>query len=264
MPQGVVELLLGGWAGASALMLVLWVWHVRRGNAGIVDVGWAASLAGLALTYGLVAEGYVPRRILVAGVVTIWGARLATYLLRDRILGKPEDPRYSVLRHSWGTHLPLRFLVFFQAQGLLAALLSLPVALTVTDPTPHLRATEWVGALLWAIALVGEWTADRQLEAFKADPASRGRVCATGLWRLSRHPNYFFEWLVWVAYALMATPSPWGWTAWLCPALMLYLLFRVTGIPATEAHALRSRGEAYRDYQRTTSAFVPWFPREIQ
>jgi steroid 5-alpha reductase family enzyme len=120
---------------------------------------------------------------------------------------------------------------------------------------------EWAGAALWLFALLGESAADLQLARFKADPSTRGRVCDVGLWRLSRHPNYFFEWLVWCAYFLFALPSPWGWTTVSCPLLMLYFLFRVTGIPATEEQALRSRGEAYRRYQRTTSAFVPWVRR---
>ena len=110
------------------------------------------------------------------------------------------------------------------------------------------------------MALAGESAADRQLEAFRRDPANRGKTCRVGLWRVSRHPNYFFEWLVWVAYFVFALASPWGWVTIYCPALMLFFLFRVTGIPATEAQALKSRGEDYRQYQRTTSAFFPWFP----
>lgn len=115
---------------------------------------------------------------------------------------------------------------------------------------------------IWVVAFAGEVTADRQLLAFKTNPQNKGKTCQAGWWRYSRHPNYFFEWLIWVSYALFASSSPWGWLAWLCPATLLYLLFKVTGIPATEAQALRSRGEAYRRYQQTTSAFVPWFPKQ--
>ena len=95
----------------------------------------------------------------------------------------------------------------------------------------------------------------------QADPATKGRVCSVGLWRYSRHPNYFFEWLIWVSFFFFALPAPWGWTTILCPALMLFFLLRVTGIPYTEEQSLRSRGLAYRQYQRSTSAFVPWFPK---
>ena len=109
---------------------------------------------------------------------------------------------------------------------------------------------------------MGETAADRQLEKFREDPSQRGRTCRAGLWRYSRHPNYFFEWLMWMAYALFAIGSPpWGWLTLGCPAVMLYLLFKVTGIPATEAQALRSRGDDYRQYQQTTNIFVPWFPK---
>ena len=117
------------------------------------------------------------------------------------------------------------------------------------------------GAVLWLLAVSGEALADAQLAAFQRDPANRGQVCDTGLWRTSRHPNYFFEWLTWVAYALFALASPWGWLGLIGPACILWLLLRVTGLPTTEAQSLRSRGDAYRRYQARTSAFVPWFPK---
>ena len=115
---------------------------------------------------------------------------------------------------------------------------------------------------LWFVAVAGEALADAQLAAFKRNPANRGGVCAVGLWRYSRHPNYFFECLIWVSYALFAFGSPGGWLALIGPAAILYLLLRVTGIPLTEEQSLRSRGEAYRRYQETTSAFLPWFPKK--
>ena len=116
---------------------------------------------------------------------------------------------------------------------------------------------------MWVLAVAGESLADWQLAQFKRNPASRGRTCRAGLWRYSRHPNYFFEWLVWVAFALFAVSSPLGFLALACPAAMLYLLLQVTGIPATEAQAVLSRGDDYRNYQATTSMFVPWFPRQV-
>ena len=153
----------------------------------------------------------------------------------------------------------------FASEFLIAALfglfLSLPFLLAALNPAPTLSAFEYAGIALWLIALAGEAVADAQLAAFKRDPTSHGQVCQRGLWNYSRHPNYFFEWLIWVAWALFALASPYGWIALLCPLLMFYFLFRVTGIPATEAQALRSKGDAYRRYQQTTSAFVPWFKR---
>jgi len=143
----------------------------------------------------------------------------------------------------------------------LLALLSIPLLLSNYDPRVHLGFTDFLGFALWVVAIGGESLADHQLKRFKSDPANRGRVCASGLWRYSRHPNYFFEWLVWVAFFLFAMPAPWGWTTIFAPALMLFFLLRVTGIPYTEQQSLRSKGDAYRAYQRTTSAFVPWFPK---
>jgi steroid 5-alpha reductase family enzyme len=133
--------------------------------------------------------------------------------------------------------------------------------LAAIDPRPRLSILEYAGAILWLTAWIGEFVADSQLAGFKRNPANRGAVCSVGLWRYSRHPNYFCEWLIWLAFAVFAIGSPYGYVALFSPALMLYFLFQVTGIPATEAQALRSKGDAYRRYQESTSVFVPWFPR---
>lgn len=252
-------LLLTGWALAALTMLALWGWYRRNGNAGIVDVGWAATLGGLAVVYAALGPGWPARKWLIAGMMGVWAGRLAIYLLRDRVIGRPEDARYAALRQGRASP-ELFFFVFFQAQALLNVLLALPALIPAFNETPGFAAVEIAAVGLWVLALAGETLADRQLERFKANPANRGRTCRDGLWRYSRHPNYFFEWLVWVAYAAYALGSPWGSAALACPAVMLYLLFRVTGIPATEAQALRTRGDDYRRYQETTSAFVPWFP----
>ena len=256
------HLLLLAWLVAAGVMALLWLLHLPMRNAAIVDFGWAFLLPTIAILYALLGPGYVARRGLIAGLAALWGYRLAFYLLFTRILGHPEEGRYVELRRSWKTRLPLKFFIFFQAQALLDVLLSLPFLLAAIDPRPALGWTDHAAAAIWAVALAGEATADAQLHAFKSNPAHKGKTCRAGLWNYSRHPNYFFEWLVWLAFALCALAAPWGWLALLCPALMLFFLFRVTGIPATEAQALRSRGEDYRRYQETTSAFVPWFPKK--
>lgn len=250
-----------GWAGSAALMAMAWAWHLRIRNAGIVDVGWATSVGGLAVFYAAAANGAPARRWLIAAMMGLWGARLAWYLLHDRVLGRPEDGRYADLRARGSYAAALRFFPFFQAQAVLAVLLSYPAWVAAINPAPSLGWIEFAGAAVWLVAVIGESLADRQLERFKAQPANRGKTCRVGLWRYSRHPNYFFEWLVWVAYALVALGSPYGWIAIGCPVLIFYLLFRVTGIPATEAQAVRSRGDDYRQYQATTSPFVPWPPK---
>lgn len=252
-------LVLGGGI-ATTVMLGLWLLHLRARNASWVDVGWAGSLGLLAVTYAIVAPGHLPRRILVASVVGLWSARLTLHLI-SRTAGADEDPRYAEMRSRWGGHLGRKFFALFIGQGLLVVLLALPFLFAAADTAPQIHPLTWAGAALALLGMLGEATADAQLRTFKANPANRGTVCRAGLWGWSRHPNYFFDWLVWCGFALLALASPWGWTGLLGPALMLYFLTRVTGIAATEAHALRSRGDAYRRYQQEVSAFIPWPPQ---
>lgn len=258
---GAVRLAALAWVLGAIVMLAFWTLYRRRRNAAVVDVGWSVTLPLMVLLYAALGPGDARRRWLIAGMFGIWGMRLATYLLRDRIVGREEDRRYADLRERRSPVVTLDFFLFFQAQALLALLLSAPALIAAFNGSPALTVVEQAAVLLWATALFGETLADRQLQRFKARPSARGATCREGLWRYSRHPNYFFEWVVWVAYALFALGSPWGAAALTGPAVMLYLLFRVTGIPATEAQALRTKGDDYRRYQATTSVFVPWFPR---
>jgi steroid 5-alpha reductase family enzyme len=254
-----LRLLLLAWAVAAAVMLVLWAVQRRTRNANAVDVAWAALIGVNALFFAALSEGDLVRRVLIALLAAGWSLRLAGYLFVTRVLREaPEDGRYRTLRGEWGQG---KFFVFYQAQALLTVVLAVPFLLISANPAPAFSWLEGLGAALWLVALAGEAVADAQLARFRGDPAHRGRTCRVGLWRYSRHPNYFFEWLIWCAYWLFALASPWGWATVYCPLLMLYFLFRVTGIPATEAQALRSKGEAYREYQRTTSVFIPWFRR---
>lgn len=256
-----LQLALSGAAALAVMMFVIWLVSVRLNNAGIVDVGWSLGLVILAVWYAWQGPGFGPRKWLMAAMVVFWGLRLALHLVR-RIASEPEDGRYQQLRREWqGKNIPLRFLFFFEFQALLDVLLSLPMLLAALNPAPQLSPLEYAGVGLWLLAVVGESIADAQLAAFKRDPGNRRRVCQQGLWRYSRHPNYFFEWFIWVAWMVYALASPWGLWSVICPALMLFFLFRVTGIPATEAQALRSRGDEYARYQQTTSAFVPWFSK---
>jgi steroid 5-alpha reductase family enzyme len=251
-----------GSAAVAALMLVLWLIHLPLRNASVVDPGWAGGLALLAVIYAAMCGGYPARAWLIAGMAVVWGLRLSLYLLFTRVIGHPEEGRYVQLRREWGGNLALKFLAFFEFQALLCVVLSGPFLLAALNARPELSWFEYAAAILWSIAMIGEVTADSQLNAFKKDAANRGKTCQAGLWHYSRHPNYFFEWLIWVAYAVFALGSPYGYAAFFSPALMLFFLYRVTGIPATEAQALRSRGEEYRRYQETTSEFIPWFPKK--
>lgn len=259
------QLLALGTTVVAVIMCLLWLLGIRNRNFSYVDIGWSANFALLAALYGVLAPGWGPRKALIAAIFAIHGLRLAWHLSK-RIIGQPEEGRYVQLRQEWsgasGGGLNLKFLAFFEFQAALNAFLSLPLLLACLNPSTGWHPLEWLGAAISVTGLIGESTADAQLAAFKRHPANKGGVCAAGLWRYSRHPNYFFEWLIWVGYAIFALASPYGWLALAMPAVMLHFLINVTGIAATEAQALRSKGERYRRYQARTSAFVPWFPKK--
>jgi steroid 5-alpha reductase family enzyme len=257
------SLALSATLGLMALFALVYLLARRLDNYGVVDIAWSYALGAAAVAYALLAPGWPVRRALVAALAATWSLRLGTHLLvRVARLHPEEDSRYDALRREWVYGFDLKMAGFFQLQALSVAALSAPFLLACLNPAPALRPLELAGAALWLVALSGEALADAQLAAFKRNPAHRGKVCAVGLWRCSRHPNYFFEWLVWVAYALIAAASPWGWAGIFSPACILWFLLAVTGIPMAEKQSLKRRGDAYRRYQRTTSAFIPWFPRK--
>ncbi len=241
------------------VMFFIWRWAKRIGNAGVVDIFWAFNFPLVALILFLLSEGWLPRRIMICGMVIIAGLRL-TFHLGSRVLRHldEEEGRYKELRKSWAPKANSKFFWFFQAQAVSNVLLAIPFFIATNNIDLFFSGWEIAGFIIWLIAVVGEAVADGQLARFKKDPASKGKVCSVGLWNYSRHPNYFFEWLMWVSYLIFALGSPYGWLAVISPLIILYLLLRVTGIPATEEQSLRSKGEAYRAYQKTTSAFIPW------
>ena len=179
-----------------------------------------------------------------------------------RVAQRVEQLTRPAQRTRWGERAGFGFLLLFLAQALLIAIFAVPFRVAMAAERPLWDAWDIAALVVWFTSVAGESFADAQLAAFRADPTTRGQVCQRGLWRYSRHPNYFFEWLHWWTYPLLAVGQPWWFLTLIGPALMAFFLFRLTGIPATEAHALASRGEAYRRYQRTTSLFFPWFPKK--
>ena len=208
--MGMVTLVLLGWAIMALTMLVLWLVQRATGNAGIVDVGWSGGLGILALLYALLGSGAPVQRLVVALLAGIWSARLALYVLFDRVIGQPEDGRYQTLRRRWaerGADVPTRLLVFFETQAVIVAVMSLPFLVVATIGSTSLRWWQYVAIAVWLVAVAGESLADRQLAGFRADPTTAGTTCRRGLWSSSRHPNYFFEWLHWWTYVILAAGS---------------------------------------------------------
>lgn len=242
-------------------MLGLWAWQLKSRRADWVDVAWAASIGLLAIGYAIFGDGAIEKRILVALVAGSWSFRLTRHLAVRLAGHDDEDGRYQSMREHFGPRAGIFFLLFFIGQALIAGLFALPAWVVANDTDPTLSLGVVLGVSIWLISLAGESIADRQLAAFRNNPDNRKQVCNIGLWRYSRHPNYFFEWLHWFSYPLIALGAPWQWITWLGPVLMLLFLYRLTGIPYTEQQSLKSRGEAYREYQRTTSPFIPLPPR---
>jgi steroid 5-alpha reductase family enzyme len=253
----------------SVLMAGAWLVQQRTGNSGWVDTIWtfAIGLVGAGAALWPVAGGPPsPRQWLVAALVALWSLRLGTHIA-VRTAGITDDPRYAAFAREWGADSPRRMFVFLQNQGLGSIPLVFAIFVAARFPEMTLRPQDYLGALILLIGISGEALADAQLKRFRGDPANKGRVCDAGLWRWSRHPNYFFQWFGWLAYPVIALSVadplfyPWGWASLLAPVFMYWILVHVTGIPPLEQQMLRSRGERYRDYQSRTSMFFPLPPQ---
>lgn len=259
-----ILLILGVSALLSLVMMLAWAIQRHQRNASWVDVVWSFGLGLAGLIYALAPlpgqAGQPARRIMLALLVAAWSARLGLHLLARTRRGA-EDARYAQFRRDWGAGFERRLFWFLQIQAAAAALLALCVLLAARNPAP-LAAMDLAGLGLFALAFIGETLADAQLRRFRARPGNSGMICDQGLWGLSRHPNYFFEWLVWLAWPFFAIAPgglyPLGWLAWAAPLFMYWLLVHVSGIPPLEQQMLRTRGDAYRAYQARTRPFLPW------
>jgi steroid 5-alpha reductase family enzyme len=240
----------------SVLMAGAWAVQRRTGNSGWVDTIWTFSL-------GLVGAGSA-----------LWPVGGAAPNARQwlhiavRTAKITDDPRYAAFAKEWGVDSPRKMFIFLQNQGFGSIPLVFSIFIASRFPSDALRIEDTLGALILFIGIAGEALADAQLKRFRENPANKGRVCDVGLWRWSRHPNYFFEWFGWLAYPVIAISFayplyyPWGWTTLLAPIFMYWILVHVTGIPPLEAQMLGSRGERYRDYQTRTSMFFPLPPQK--
>jgi steroid 5-alpha reductase family enzyme len=253
-------------AALSCIMAAAWATQQKTGNSGWVDVSWSLGVGAVASGAALLPlQQAWPhwRQLCVAILAACWSLRLGLHIAQ-RTQATKDDPRYRDLIVQWGPDARRRMFAFLQSQAAVGALLALSVALAAQNPNPVLRLQDLLGLVILVGAIVGEWTADRQLRLFKTGYRGPLAVCDVGLWSLSRHPNYFFEWLSWLAYPIVAIDfaghNPYGWFAVAAPVSMYWVLVHVSGIPPLERHMLRSRGEAFRGYQERTRAFFP-FPK---
>ncbi|WP_244999697.1 DUF1295 domain-containing protein [Brevundimonas nasdae] len=258
--------------GAAALFLFLvmtaaWLVQRRTDQGGWADAFWSLGLgaAGIGVSLAPLNDGSPsPRQWLAAVLIGLWGLRLGLHIAA-RAAHEQEDARYARLREDWGADFQTKMFGFLMLQAAAAAFLALSILTAAHNPTPGLTLQDGLAALIFVSALLGEGLADRQLAAFKAEPANRGRVCDTGLWAWSRHPNYFFEWLGWCAWPVFAIDFrgdwPWGWLALTGPIYIYWLLTQVSGVPLLEAHMRRSRPDAFEAYAASTSRFFPRPPK---
>jgi steroid 5-alpha reductase family enzyme len=261
-----IGLILAQGAGLSGTMLMAWWFQRRAGNAGWVDVFWTFATGAAAVAGALwplpVSDAFPLRQVIVAVLAAFWAIRLGLHL-RHRVRTRPEDARYAGFRREWGMRFQTRLFWFLQIQAAAAWPLAVAVLLAARNPAAGLGPTDLIALIVSAAAIFGEATADQQLARFVADARNAVDVCDQGLWAWSRHPNYFFEFLGWCAWPLFAFDNDWpiGWLALVAPVLMYRLLVHVSGIPPLEQAMLKSRGDAFRAYQRRTSPFFPMPPR---
>ena len=255
--------LMGIAAGAiAAYMTIVWLISLALRDSSIVDVFWGLGFVMTTWIYfALTPGGFAARKWLICGLVTVWGLRLSLYILR-RNWGKGEDFRYKKWREAakgqwwWRSYFKV-----FLVQGALMWIISMPLLAAQLSPTPvRLTVLDAMAVLLWMVGFFFEAVGDWQMARFKADPANRGQVMRSGLWRYTRHPNYFGDATQWWGYGLLASAAN-GWWSLFSPLLMTFLLVRVSGVTMLEKD-LVNRRPGYRDYVANTSAFVPWFPRK--
>ena len=245
----------------ALLMAGAWLLQQRSGNSAWVDTIWTFSLGGLGILSALwPIDGDAPnaRQWLVAALVAIWSVRLGSHIAFRNSKIK-DDPRYASIAKEWGKDSPRKMFWFLQYQAYGSIPLVFAIFVAARFPSDMLRAQDYVGAVILLIGIAGEALADSQLKSFRADPSNKGKVNTIGLWSWSRHPNYFFEWFGWLAYPVIAV-SPdygWGWVSLLAPIFMYWILRYVTGVPALEEQMVKTRGQAYRDYQHAVSEFFP-------
>ncbi|MDG1898068.1 MAG: DUF1295 domain-containing protein [Fuerstiella sp.] len=244
----------------SVLMVVTWLISLCRKDAGVIDICWGIGFALIAWAIFLNAGEPHEDSWLLAILTTVWAVRLSIHLA-VRNLGKPEDFRYRAMRERWGRSFPLASLfIVFGLQGAVMWVVSLPIQISLSVTAPTSTTFVVVGVALWAVGIFFETVGDWQLVQFKNNPENAGQVLDTGLWRYTRHPNYFGDSLVWWGLFVVAVSQSGAWWTIISPATMTILLLQVSGVSLLE-RTLRSSKPEYADYVKRTNAFLPGMPR---
>jgi len=240
------------------LQVLAWAWQYRTKNADIVDITWSLGIVICALYYFFRLNPNQTTSLLMLIFPALWYLRLSIHLI-IRYREDHEDSRYAYLRKHWNQNTQFKFLLFFLFQALLIWIFVLP-AYWVSHVPFELSLKVIMAFVIGFISIIGVTIADKQLYQFKTEE-NKGKVCDTGLWKYSRHPNYFFEWLHWFVYPVLLIGTPYFYWAIVYPFLMLIFLLKLTGIPFSEQQSLINRGDTYRDYQNRTNKFFPWKPK---
>jgi steroid 5-alpha reductase family enzyme len=258
---GVTAALAGLGLILTALTLV-WLLSLKLHDASVADVCWGIGFVLLTGLYILLSPTLSPRSWLVAALITLWGVRLSVHIFfRNR--GKAEDPRYRAMRVAQGPAFWWRSLfTVFWLQGAILWFVAIPLLVAVRAARPAaLTGVDGLGLVLFVVGFAFEVVGDYQLDRFKGDPSNSGHVLDRGLWRYTRHPNYFGDATLWWGLYAIAAATPGGWLTVLSPALMTFLLMRVSGVTMLE-EGLKASRPGYHAYISRTPAFLPWFPRE--
>lgn len=255
-----VEVFLASAGAIAVLMVGTWLVSIPLRNVSIVDIVWGLGFVVVAWVAYAVGDGVPERRLLLAVLTTVWGGRLALYLLW-RNAGKGEDPRYVAMRRRRGDAFAVQSLwLVFGLQGVVMFVVSLPVQVGSVPDQPDVGAIEVVGVVVWAVGLFFEAVGDWQLARFKADPANEGQVMDRGLWSLTRHPNYFGDFCVWWGIWIVAAATGVGLYAVVGPIVMTFFLLRVSGVAMLE-RTIGRRRPGYDAYVARTNTFFPAPPR---
>ncbi|MCX6558306.1 MAG: DUF1295 domain-containing protein [Candidatus Aminicenantes bacterium] len=255
-----VQLLATATVIALIYMILVFIIALARKNNGIVDIAWGLGFILVGTTVFALYGQCRPRQWLALALLWTWGGRLALHIFQ-RNRGKEEDFRYAAWRKSWGKYFLLRsFGQIFMLQGLLLLVVITPVLLIVGQEQPPLNLLDGLGMLVWLTGFSFETSGDRQLAAFIKNPANRGKLMTGGLWRYTRHPNYFGEATLWWGMAVIALSAPRGWLGLVGPALITFLLLFVSGVPLLEKK-YRGRPD-FEEYKKKTPIFFPWFPKK--